>query len=239
MIDGIKETVSVAWCDNGMVDGKFTEMLSMLLLNGEFNNTKIDGVIRVQGNQIGRQRDLILNIWENENKSDWLLCLDSDIVLNFESLKTLFSCADKNECPVITGVYFISYENEKTLMEPRPSIFYDRGVHAIENIHPLPENQLMKIGCGGLGFMMFHRSVLEKLREKYGHQQIYNEEFTNHSDIEKTQFVGEDISFFRKLTELDIPIYAHTGALVQHMKKFSYDINYYAMYWDNINKIHK
>jgi hypothetical protein len=30
-----------------------------------------------------------------------------------------------------------------------------------------------------------------------------------------------------------IPLHAHTGAIVKHMKRFSLDYDYYAMYWTN------
>ena len=239
MINTFKETVSVAWCDNGMVDGKFTEALSVLLLDGEDNGVKVQGILRVQGNQIARQREVVLNLWENQLKTDWLLCLDSDIAVNIPSVKTIINCADKDTHPVVSGVYFISFENEKPLMEPRPSIFYDSIETNLENIHPLPQNQLIPIDCAGLGFILIHKSVIEKLRSHYGDKAIYNESYVHNEDLNKVHFVGEDISFFRKLKEINVPVYAHTGAIVQHMKKFSYDINYYAMYWDNYNKIHK
>ena len=53
------------------------------------------------------------------------------------------------------------------------------------------------------------------------------------------KFFGEDISFFRKVKDSGIKIYAHTGAIVKHMKRFSFDENYYKMYWDNEDKITK
>ena len=28
-----------------------------------------------------------------------------------------------------------------------------------------------------------------------------------------------------------VDVYAHTGARVKHMKRFAYDDNYYALYW--------
>jgi hypothetical protein len=46
------------------------------------------------------------------------------------------------------------------------------------------------------------------------------------------QFIGEDIVFFRKVRAAGIPVHAHTGALVKHMKRFSLDIDYYALYWN-------
>jgi hypothetical protein len=45
------------------------------------------------------------------------------------------------------------------------------------------------------------------------------------------EYVGEDIVFFRKLKEAGVPLYAHTGALVRHMKRFSLDVDYYGLYW--------
>jgi hypothetical protein len=33
------------------------------------------------------------------------------------------------------------------------------------------------------------------------------------------------------MQEAGIPLYAHTGALVKHIKRFSLDVGYYDMYW--------
>ena len=52
------------------------------------------------------------------------------------------------------------------------------------------------------------------------------------------KFIGEDIVFFRKMKAAGIPLHAHTGALVKHIKRFSLDFDYYALYWtmDQIKK---
>ena len=50
------------------------------------------------------------------------------------------------------------------------------------------------------------------------------------------KYISEDIVFFRKLKKAGIKIYAHTGAVVQHMKRFSFDVNYYNVYWDALEK---
>lgn len=238
MINTEKESIAITWCDNGLVDGKFTEGLCKLLLD-ENKSFNFKDFLRINGNQISRQREVLLNLWENDIKTDWILCVDSDIVLTTSAVETLVNCADKDTHPVVSGVYFISYENEQTLMEPRPSIFMDNGVGQLDNIHPIPMNKLIKIDCAGLGFILIHKGVIEKLRSKYKSQALYSESYSHNKDLKKVEFVGEDISFFRKIKEIGVPVYAHTGANVQHIKRFSYDINYYAMYWDNTNKIHK
>jgi hypothetical protein len=45
------------------------------------------------------------------------------------------------------------------------------------------------------------------------------------------KYIGEDIVFFQKVKKAGIPVFAWTGALVKHMKRFSFDMDYYAMYW--------
>jgi len=132
-----KETLSVGWCDNGMTDGKFTEGLLYTTLTSAKHGIFFNNAIRVQGNQIARQRMDLLELWADHVGTDWLLWVDSDVVLTSDILKKLWDAADKISRPVVSGVYFVS-----------------KGM--------------------------------------------------------------ED---------------AHTGALAQHMKRFSFDVAYYGLYW--------
>jgi len=118
------ETLSIGWCDNGMSDGKFTEGLVYTIIMGQDpKNIQVHNAIRVQGNQIGRQRQSLFDLWADSVKTDWLLWVDSDIVLTQDVLKKLWDTADKLTRPVVTGVYFISKENEQALMMPMPALF--------------------------------------------------------------------------------------------------------------------
>jgi hypothetical protein len=71
-----------------------------------------------------------------------------------------------------------------------------------------------------------HKSIIPKMREKFPDQSMFAEQ-ENVGD----RYVGEDIVFFRKMQEAGIPLHAHTGALVRHIKRFSLDVGYYDMYW--------
>jgi len=65
------------------------------------------------------------------------------------------------------------------------------------------------------------------MREKHGNVPFFNETGVGE------QFVSEDINFFRRMNEADVPLYAHTGATVKHMKRFAYDLEYYKLFWNN------
>lgn len=212
----------IGWCDNGFTDSLFTSN-TMSIVAGAGGELGISGlgICQTIGNQIANQRKTLLSDFINMD-GDWLLWIDSDIVPSMEALKLLWENRNAETHPVISGVYFVSMEMNMTLPKPIPCIFVNKEDGKVP-VHPLPENQLIPIDAAGLGFCLMHKSVAHKLYEAY--------KDTVFQITIDTKHVSEDIAFFKKLKELNIPTYAHTGALVQHIKRFSIDYNYYNLWW--------
>jgi hypothetical protein len=225
------ETVTLGWCDNGITDAQFTESLCSVLINGPSNGVVFNNYVRVNGNQIGRQREGLFNYWADNLKTDWLLWIDSDISFDVNAIKLLWQTAEKYIRPVITGIYFISKEAEGSLKNPVPVIYCVTGENSIQFVHPLPENQVIKIDGSGFGFVLMHKSIIFKMRNAYPNDSLFMEYFNNNPD----DFIGEDVMFFHKMKQINVPLYAHTGAVVQHIKRFNLNYNYYKTYWDNKN----
>jgi hypothetical protein len=143
-----------------------------------------------------------------------------------EVVAKLWDVADKINRPVVSGTYFISKENESTLAKPYPALFYDVDEFSIQHVHPLPDNELIKVDSAGFGFVLMHKSIIPKMREKFPNQSMFAEQ-----ENVGNKYIGEDIVFFRKMQQSGIELHAHTGALVKHIKRFSLDMDYYAMYW--------
>ena len=213
----MSEKLTIAWCDNGMVDGKFMQGIMDVTVHGKFN---VAGTLRSHGNQIARQREVLINHWYDEVKTDWLLWVDSDVVISPEKLQLLWDIKDAETKPVVNGVYFISYQAEESLMIPHPALF-NWNEDGISVLKRMPKNQVIQVGAAGMGFTLIHRSVITKIFEKLGKVALYTE-----ANAHK-KFTGEDIYFYSLCKAADIPVYAHTGATVQHMKRFSFDENYY------------
>ena len=127
------------------------------------------------------------------------------------------------------GVYFISKENEGSLMKPYPVLFNDVSEYQIQYVHPLPDNEVIKIDNAGFGFVLMHKSIVPKIREANPGKGM----FVETGDGDDDHFIGEDIIFFRRMKAANVPLHAHTGAIVKHMKRFSLDYDYYALYWAN------
>lgn len=218
------ETLAIGWCDNGMVDGKFAEGIVYTMLNSPAPVTQ---AVRISGNQIARQRQSLIDAWYDEMDTDWLLWVDSDVVLTTEILTTLWTHKHKNDRPMITGVYMVTKSPENSLMVPMPDLFYNTDkTDVLEFVHPMPFNELIKVDSAGFGLLLMHRSVVKRLRDA-GHDIMFYEEMKNKRDA----FLGEDIYFFRKCASIGIPLYAHTGAIGKHMKRFAFDQAYYGAYW--------
>lgn len=188
----------------------------------------IQSAMRVQGNQIGRQRQQALDFWYDNTDFDWVLWVDSDIVLTEDALQKVWASADKTARPVVTGVYFITKENEQSLMSPYPAVFeWTDNEYKIAYVHPLPKDVLIKVGSAGFGFVLMHRNAISEMRKVHGAKPYFNETGVGE------QFVSEDINFFRMMHQAGVPLHTHTGALVKHMKRFALDIEYYKLYWNN------
>ena len=217
----MQETVAIAWCDNGMVDGKFMQGVTDVMLH---SGVKFATTLRSQGNQIARQRDKVINYWYENNKSDWLFWVDSDVVVTPDTFNILWESKDIKERPIVSGVYFTTDQPEEPLMTPLPTLFnFVNGEETVGvvRIHPMPKNQLIQIGAAGMGFVLMHRSVVDRIKAVLPDVPLF-------SDIgHGKNFLGEDIYFFALCDKAEIPVYAHTGATAPHMKRFSFDEHYY------------
>jgi len=221
-----KESVVVSWCDTGSTDSLFTSSLSSILLHiNQLKDVSAVGLNQTIGNQIARQRQDALRNFEDMG-CDWMLWVDSDIVITPQVFDLLWQNRNTETHPVMCGVYFISYEMNETLPAPLPCIFNYVDETGSKPVHPLPKNQIIPIDVAGLGLTLMHKSVAKKLREAYG-------ETTFQIQID-AKHISEDVSFFYKLKELGIPVYAHTGAIANHIKRFSFDQNYYNLWWNHV-----
>jgi hypothetical protein len=223
----MQESVAIAWCDNGMVDGLFAQGICDVTLK---SGVTFGTALRSNGNQIARQRDTLMTYWYDQTDHEWLLWVDSDVVISVEGFLKLWNHKDKDKHPMVTGVYFTTSEPEVSLMDPRPTVFNfaerEDGGLGLLKVHPLPKDKFMKVDAAGMGYILMHRSVVTKLREQFGDDVRF---FAEQGKGEA--FIGEDIYFFALCAKANIPLWCDTSVVAPHMKRFSFDVNYYnAMY---------
>jgi hypothetical protein len=117
---------------------------------------------------------------------------------------------------------------QSSLPAPLPALFVDgRNDGGAVVAHPLPPNlEEMQVDSAGFGFLLMHRSVIQKLREKC-------KDLSPFSEINSVSkpFLSEDMAFFKNIKELEIPVYASLKTRLSHIKRFPLDENYYNVFW--------
>ena len=72
-----------------------------------------------------------------------------------------------------------------------------------------------------------HKSIIDPLREITGDNFIFAELNS------RKNFVGEDVAFFMNAKKAGIQLYVHTGILLDHIKRFNFNVDYHNFYWKN------
>lgn len=203
------ETIAVGWIDGGMVHGGMALGVSLSILKCAETQNPITGVLRGFSTFISKNRQFVADTFMDQTRCDWLLWVDSDIVLTFPLVSALVSAADAETAPLVSGQYMVSLTYDPTggLLEVRPSASFRDDQFRVDT------NEMLEFETNGMGLVLMHRSVIERLREKHGNKPLFDMYYD-----ENDQLVGEDISFFRKVQALGIPTLVHTSAVATHLK---------------------
>jgi hypothetical protein len=141
---------------------------------------------------------------------DHLLFVDSDIGFVPEDVTTLV----EDDLPIVSGIYHSMFA---TGIHP---IAYEWAEHeGRQRMTPIkewnrPEGEaLVPVDGVGAGFLMIHRTVLEKFAAIYSFPQIW---FSN--EQRGGVLMGEDLSFCVRATDLDIPTIVDRRVQLAHEK---------------------
>jgi GT2 family glycosyltransferase len=156
-----------------------------------------------------------------ESDCDWLLVVDTDMGFAPDALDKLLAVADPETRPVVGGLCFASRQHSHDGMNgwltfPAPTLYDWKdnpdGGSGFTYVPMYPVNAVYKVAATGAAFILIHRSVLEKVAERFG-PTWYNRTPAPNGDL-----LGEDISFCVRCAMVDVPIWVHTGVRTSHYK---------------------
>ena len=221
------ETISIGLIDGGTVSGDFSFNL-LKTFNHLFSiDKKINSIFRVSGLYVPENRNRLIEEWMmSENTTDWILLLDSDIIITPQDVLNLCKIADKEKFPIVTGIYFILRHNNqdkefKKWVEPCIYTGNFRKNNFVSPILNLSENSFIPIDYAGLGITLIHKKVFEKILEYKKDNIIFD------THLENNFYVGEDIYFYQLIKDIGITPYCYTKVAPKHLKTFYLDLEYY------------
>lgn len=148
---------------------------------------------------------------------EWLLWIDTDMAFQPREFDLVTEAADPEERPIVSGLYYSSERKPvafKNVFHPE-----DGMVHA-DAIDEPDGDGLVEVDGVGFGFVVVHRSVLERVAETYGPTHPHRPWFDCSDFGPYLEPPSEDLSFCHRARALDIPIFLHTGARVGHVKNY-------------------
>lgn len=157
-----------------------------------------------------------------EKNADWLFWIDTDMGFGPDIIDRLLEAADPVERPIVGALAFSQREEVDDGMggfrcRATPTIFdwVNTGDQMGFGIRfDYPANTLTQVGGTGSACILIHRSVFERIEEKYG--RAWYDRVPNTST---GQLLSEDLAFCLRAGTLGIPVHVHTGVKTTHLKQ--------------------
>ncbi len=155
-----------------------------------------------------------------EGGFEWLFMVDTDMGFQVGALEALHQAADPETRPIVGGLCFsqtwlVRDGRHGYRFEPKPTIYdwleFPDGKHRFSVRHYYPVNGLVQCDGTGAAFVLIHRSIAEKVLNRFG--PVWFDRTDDDDGL-----MSEDMSFNWRCHELGIPFWIHTGVRVTHQK---------------------
>ena len=199
-------TVSIGYCHSENVSA-FFHMSVLELMNRELG--RLTNTIAVfSGPKIDSARNKIMKRWLENTKTDYLLMVDTDMVLPPNTLDRLLS-HDKD---IVGGLCFggITSENAVT---PTIRIITDEAALAV--LWNYPTNSLIQVAATGAACILIKKKVAEDVWKARGkdHPMPWFA-YGMHRNVQ----IGEDVAFCLTAGKVGFEVWVDTGLEIPHVK---------------------
>lgn len=211
-----KDKVTIGICSPGVVSTNF--MTSILDIAR--SQKQLGQFISLQGSGvISRLRNQVAATFLDATKDDWLLMIDTDEMLSKDNFAKLLQSADAKLRPIVSGVVFGAWETGEIYPEPVPCIFKTNDTGGLFPVHDYEKDRLIEIDAAGTGCLLVHRKVLERFRQDANEHQGKMWGFFQDMPL-NGEWIGEDILFSLRAKSFGYRLFAHTGVLLPHERKY-------------------
>lgn len=219
--------VSVGFLHPGHYAACFAESLQDLLFHDLAGEQRI--VSHTHG-KLGKEcgsgaivsgRNTLARVMCDESPAEWLFMVDSDMGFAPDTVERLIAAADPLERPVVGGLAFAHKTDGKAEFHgiryrACPTLYDFVDLPDKVGFAPrldYPRDVLVPVGATGGACLLIHRTVLERIRERYG--DVWFDPITHPKG--PTVF-SEDLSFCVRVAGVGVPMFVHTGIKTTHDK---------------------
>lgn len=216
MADQVEIPRARVWIGNvnpGQVGTDYTSSLIELALADRVNGWGcFQGILEARsGANVSKGRNEIVTRFLDKTDGEWLLFIDSDMVVPEDTIVRLLMAAQAAGTKIISGLCVMV-----TPDGPIPTLYLPaEEPNAVTRVMlNAPDDQVMQVFATGAACLMVHRDVLEKFRETaQGDPFCWFQE-----KVIRTCWVSEDITFCLRAYELGFTVFVDTTLSIGHAK---------------------
>lgn len=213
---------AVGWIDDGTCEGLFTDTLVTLLKK----HPESPHIRLKAGPNLSHPRTVLVHSLL-ATEAEWFLLVDADMVLRSDLLERLHQFAFPEIRPIVGALCFSQGVDGfyPTLYMKNQRGDYDR----LENWMNVA-NGARQVDATGLGCLLVHRAVFEKMQETFTGDRPWFQETQN---PETGRWRSEDITFCARAAEIGYKIQVITRLPVGHVKAQVIDLAFYENWVDH------
>lgn len=161
--------------------------------------------------------------------ADWLWMIDTDMTFEPSVLEDLIAAAHPTLRPIVGGLCF-SYMREES-RKFWPTLYaWVPGSERLRRLTQYPADTLIPVAATGAACLLVHRTVLEKMAERwppprpwFDETPFYDSDESGNAILSSGDEYSEDISFCLRAQAAGFPVHVHTGIRCGHVKSFEVD----------------
>lgn len=225
--------VALAWVHRNEVQYSFFHSMMQLVGYDHEHEARIwrGGFVAERGatGDMAQDRSRGVQDFLRDERAEWLCWIDTDMGFEPDAIDRLVASADPVERPVMGALCFAQREQEPDGVGGfRPvawpvimdwDVYEGRGGWNVR--WDYPRNAVTQ--CHGIGsaFVLIHRSVFERVRDRYielSGDPDWADWYRRLINPTTKELIGEDLSFCYRLMTAEIPVHVNTGVQTTHFK---------------------
>jgi GT2 family glycosyltransferase len=211
----VADHVVIGYVRPVLVHGAFSESLLAVVMEGK---TPVDAVLALEWGpnlSTGRNR-LCADFLARPGSPEWLFMVDTDMVLDADTVDRLIAAADPAERPVLGGLCW-SLDGGVKVPVMYELVQKPGGALAFQRYASWPDDTVVRVGATGAACLLIHRTALERVEKTSKDPAAPWFRETALRDV-PLSLMGEDLTFCLRLAAAGIPVHVHTGVRAGHMK---------------------
>lgn len=178
---------------------------------------------RARSGSIAKARNEVTTMFLR-SQTEYLWFVDADMGFSRDALQQLLAVADPTERPIVSALCFghrtggFDEETNSELFETFPTLaLWERNdedeIIGFNTAVDYPRGKVCEVDTSGAACVLIHRSVLERIQAAEG-----DNWWSQLPHPLRSEPFGEDTSFFLRVADLGVRVFAHAGVRTSHDK---------------------